>query len=262
MKNIIINGYNSYIASIFYNKYKNKLKILNYKKDINDIKLFKIFLKKKKFEYFIHFAGLSRKKCVFNKRLCSKTNFLAIKNKIDYLNTLKNKPMFIFISSSHVYDYSDKKIKEEFKKKPKDLYGELKLKSENYIRKNYNNYCILRLFNIYGKDQPSSYFVSDINKKILDNREIVIDNSIRDFINAKYVAKIIYFIISNNINDIINIGTGKGLSLLSIVKKIAQINKKKALVKIRKSSTKLVADISLLKSYGFKLKNNEKNFNI
>lgn len=262
MKKVIINGSNSFIGKNFYNKYKKKLNIYHYKKDINHQLVFKKFLKQKKFAYFIHFAGLSRVKCGNKKQLCFKTNFLAIKKNIDFFNTLKNKPLFIFISSSHIYNYSNKKIKENFKKNPKDLYGKLKLKSENYIRRNYNNFCILRLFNVYGKKQPSSYFVSDISKKISNNKLIHIDKSVRDFLNVNEVVRVIYHIIKKDITGTLNVGSGKGISLKSIVKKIAIKLKKKPVVKISDKSTKLVANISLLKLSGIKIKKNEKNFNI
>lgn len=262
MKKVVINGSNSFIGKNFYYKYKKKLKIYFYKDDINNQFLFKKFLKNKNFDYFIHFAGLSRLKCIKNKELCLKTNFLAIKRKIDFFNTLKNKPLFIFISSSHVYKYSNKKIKENSHKKPKDIYGRLKLKSENYIKKNYDNFCILRLFNVYGAKQPSSYFVPDMSKKIKTNKIIFIDKSVRDFLNVNEVVKVIFSIIQKKLNGIFNVGSGVAITLNEIVNKISIKLKKKPFIEISNHSTKLVADISLLKLHGIKIKKNEKNFNI
>ena len=129
MKHILISGYNSFIGNYFYKKYKKKYKITYYKEDINNISKFKLFTKKKKIDFFIHFAGLSRQQCDMNKKLCIKTNFLSLKKIINHFNTLKFKPNFIFISSSHVYKNSINKIKEEYKKKPESLYAKLKLSS-------------------------------------------------------------------------------------------------------------------------------------
>ena len=140
MKHILISGFNSYIGNHFCKKYKKKYKIINYKEDINNISKFKLFTKKKKIDFFIHFASLSRIQCDVNKKLCKRTNFLSIKNIINYFNTLKFKPNFIFMSSSHVYTNSSNKIREEYKKKPESLYGKLKLQSENYLKKNYKKY--------------------------------------------------------------------------------------------------------------------------
>ena len=265
MKHILISGYNSFIGNYFYKKYKKKYKITYYKEDINNISKFKLFTKKKKIDFFIHFAGLSRQQCDMNKKLCIKTNFLSLKKIINHFNTLKFKPNFIFISSSHVYKNSINKIKEEYKKKPESLYGKLKLESENYLKENYEKYCILRLFNIYGKNQPENFFIPDINKKIKLQKKIRLNKSIRDFIHVNDVVKIINFIIRKKVNDIINIGSGYGIPLSSIVKMISSQNKIKPLIKITSKNGKLIANISKLRSIGYKYKIdkiNEKNFNI
>jgi hypothetical protein len=44
-----IDGFNSYLAKNFYDKYKNKYKIYKFKSDINNIDKLKIFIIKKKF---------------------------------------------------------------------------------------------------------------------------------------------------------------------------------------------------------------------
>ena len=265
MKHILISGYNSYIGNHFFKKYKKKYKIINYKEDINNISKFKLFTKKKKFDFFIHFASLSRMQCDENKKLCKKTNFLSIKKIINHFNTLKFKPNFIFMSSSHVYKNSTYKIREGYKKKPESFYGKLKLHSENYLKKNYKKYCILRLFNVYGKNQPENFFIPDVNKKIKLQKIIRLNKSIRDFIHVDDVVKIINFIIENNINDTINVGSGCGRLLSSVVKMISSHKKIKPLVKISRKNDKLIANISKLRSIGYKskiVKINEKNFNI
>ena len=265
MKHILISGYNSFIGNCFHKKYKKIHKITFYKEDINNISKFKLFTKKKKIDFFIHFAGLSRKQCEIDKKHCMKTNFLSLKKIINHFNTLKFKPNFIFMSSSHVYKNSINKINEEDKKKPESLYGKLKLDSENHLKKNYKKYCILRLFNIYGKNQPENFFIPDINKKIKLQKTIKLNQSIRDFIHVNDVVKIINFIIKKNISDTINIGSGYGRQLSSIVKMISSQNKIKPIINITSKNDKLIANISKLRSIGYKYKIdkiNEKNFNI
>jgi len=262
MPEVIINGYKSYIAKEFKKKYQKKYKIVHYKNDINDYLFFKKFIKKKKFTHFIHFAGLSRKKCALDIDLCKKTNYDAPKNIIKNLNLLDKKPSFIFISTSHVYGNSKKKISEESKTNPKSHYAKFKLKTEKFIINNYKNYTILRLFNVYGKKQPSGYFISDMYKKIKNNEKILIDQSIRDFIHVKTVSKIINHIIKNKINGIINIGTGNPVKLIDVIHKIEKKLKKKANIKIINKSSKIISNISLLESLNFRFHKNEKNFNL
>ena len=263
MKTILINGYKGYIASNFFNRFKNKYKIIHYKKDINDIESFRNFLIGKKFSHIIHFAGFSRVNCLKNKKLCKITNHHSIKKMIDQLNILKNKPNFIFISSCHVYAQSTKKLKESSLKKPRDLYGELKLKSENYIKKNYKNSCIIRLFNVYGKNQPTGIFLTDIINKLKKNEEIQINDSIRDFIHINETLEILDFIIKKNINTIVNVGSGVGYKLKDIVKKLAsKHNTLKPLIRINKSKKDMiVADKSLLKKLGYRSRNDKKYIN-
>ena len=103
--------------------------------------------------------------------------------------------MFIFISTCHVYGKSNKKLNENSKLAPNSIYADMKLKSEKFITKNYDNYSILRLFNVYGPNQPLSFFIPDMIKKIKKNQIIEIDESIRDFIHVNTVSRIISFII-------------------------------------------------------------------
>ena len=262
MKIIAISGYKSFIGNHFYQQNKKKIRIIHYKKDINNISELKKFIIKKKITHFINFAGLSRLKCSENKSECVKTNFKSIKSIINYFNKLRNKPMFIFISTCHVYAKSNKKLNENSKLAPNSLYADMKLKSEKFITNNYKDYSILRLFNVYGPNQPLSFFIPDMIKKIKKNEIIKIDRSIRDFIHVNTISRVISFIINKKITGVINVGSGRGQSLKSIIKQIGHKIKIKPLVKVLKKKTKIVADLKLLESKGFKFKKNEKNFNI
>ena len=254
MNTIVVNGYKSFVAKNFINQYNKKYKIIHYKKDVNNFREFKEFVDKNKFSYFIFFAGLNRQKCSLDKAKCLKTNYLSVKNTIDYFNKLNNKPYFIFISTSHVYGNSKKKLKETTKPKPKNLYAKLKLRSELYLKKNYDRHCILRLFNVYGQNQPLGFFIPDIISKLKKKEEIKIDKAIRDFIHVDEVSNIINFIIKKNILSTINVGSGKGYPLKFIINKISKKNNIKPKVVYSKVSSKIVADMTLLKSFGYKKK--------
>ena len=251
---IAINGYKSFIAKNFIKKYKKKYKIIHYKKDINNLKEFKKFSIKNKFSHFIFFAGLNRQKCSVDKSKCLKTNFLSVKDTVNYFNTLSDRPHLIFISTSHVYGSSKKNLKEVSNPKPKNLYAKLKLRSENYIKKNYSKYCILRLFNVYGKDQPQGFFIPDMIDKIKKKQKIIIDKSVRDFVHVDEVSSIINFIIKKNMFSVFNAGSGIGHSLRYVINKIGKKIKAKPIISLNKTSSKIVADMSLLKSFGYKSK--------
>ena len=259
MQNIGIDGFNSYVAKNFYNKYKNKYKIHKFKSDINNFDKLKSFIIKKKISVFIRFAGMSRFKCDLNPQKCTSSNYGANKLLVDFLKETKIK--LIFISSSHVYANSNKKISEKSKIDPNNRYAKYKLKSENYIKKYLNNYLIIRVFNIYGKYQPKGYFISDIKEKIRNKKNISINNSQRDFIHVDEVSRFLSFSISKNLEGIFNLESGKSYKLANIIMMISNKMKIKCNLLIKKKSDKLVSDNTLIKKNGFKVKN-EKNFSI
>ncbi len=258
MKAICIDGYNSFVARNFYDKFKKKHKIYKFRSNINKIEKLKKFIIKKKISTYIRFAGLSRSNCDICRQECYSTNYIANKKLVDFLK--KKKIKLIFISSSHVYSYSNKKIDENCLTKPNNIYGKLKLKSENYIKKNLQNFSILRVFNIYGKNQPNGYFIPDIKQKIKNNISIKINNSYRDFINVKEVVRFINFSIKKDLKGVYNIGSGKSYNLKDVIRMISNKMKIKSNLLITKKTDKLLCNNSLIKKNGFNIKN-EKNIN-
>ena len=82
-----------------------------------------------------------------------------------------------------------------------------------------------------------------------------------DFVNQldfAEVSRIINFIIKKKISGTLNVGTGRGVSLNFLINQISKKYKFKTIVKTSKIKDKIVADISLLKSYKYKFKYNEK----
>ena len=262
MKIIAITGFNSFIGSNFYKKYKNKYKIIKYKKDINNYPLINEFIKKNNFDYFVHLAAVSRSNSIKNNKKCMKTNYYSLKKIINYLKKKKNNILFIFMSTSHVYAPTTKNIKENFKRKTSSVYGLSKMLSENYISKNYVNYCILRLFNVYGKGQKKGYFIPDVIDKIKQKKTIVINNSKRDFININEVLRILDYIISKNIRGIYNVGSGRSYYLNKIIKILGAKLKIRPYIKIHKKNDSIISDNSLIKKSGYKFLKNERYLNI
>ena len=258
MKIVCIDGFNSYLGQNFYNKYKKNYKIIRFKSNINNIKELENFINKKKISVFIRFAGLSRSNCEKNQKKCYRTNYEANKKFVNYLKNKKIK--FIFLSTSHVYKSTNKKINENFEKKPSNIYGKYKLKSENYIKKYLKNFLILRVFNIYGPNQPKGYFFSDIQEKIKNKQEILINNSYRDFIHVNEVSRFINFSLKKDLRGILNLGSGKSFNLQKIIMMLS--NKLKIPCKITKynKTDKIVSSNKLIKNIGYKIKN--ENINI
>jgi len=259
MKKIGIDGYNSFLGKNFITKYKKSLKLFKYNGDINNIKDLKKFINKKKINIFIRLASLSRSSCEKNKANCYKTNYIANKKLVDYL--IKKKIKLIFLSTSHVYKTSNKKLNERSPTKPQNKYSSYKLKTENYIKNKLQNFLIIRSFNIYGENQKSGFFIPDIRNKILNSENIIINNSVRDFVKVDDVSRFIRFSIRKNLNGIFNLGTGQSISLKRLILSISKKSNKKIKLTVNKKKDKFVNNIISLKKIGFKFKY-EKNFNI
>ena len=101
-------------------KFSKRFKIISYPYRIEDISKFKKWLKFRKFDYFIHFASITRNEEKKYKSKIKIINFDSTQKIIETLNekVIKHFKFFLFISSSHVYGHSPKKIKENNKRNP------------------------------------------------------------------------------------------------------------------------------------------------
>ena len=136
-KIVCITGSSGNLGRYFYKQYSKKYTIRKYPHRIEDINLFKQWIKKNNsINYFIHFAGISGKNYLNNKK-CLKINYLSTINILNVLKSFKLKKFkyFLYISTSHVYKFSDKKISENFLRVPNTIYGISKKKTEDFILK-------------------------------------------------------------------------------------------------------------------------------
>lgn len=143
-----------------------------------------------------------------------------------------NAPKIVFFSSGGtVYGISkSEKISESHPTHPISSHGIIKLGIEKYIEM-YGflhgiEYLILRVSNPYGERHLSKKqgFINVILRKILANEEIVIwgDGSVvRDFIYVQDLVKIVNHCCTHGAkNQILNIGSGQGISIREVLNKI------------------------------------------
>lgn len=255
--NLAITGSYGFIGSSFIKKYKKIYNIYKIKSDINVISDIKDECKKiNKIDFFLHFAGVGREKSKNFKKVYN-TNFLAVRNIIKEIKF----DHFIFSSSSHVYKFSKNLLHEESKLKPETYYGMSKLKAEKYIIKNLKNFTILRIFNIYGKNQRKGFIFKDIEENIKLGKKLKLQNEIRDFVHINEVIRSINFVIKKKINGIFNISIGKPVSFKELSKKIAKKLKKKHNLNFVSSNRKIVGSNQKLKKTGFKFRKKYENIN-
>ena len=130
-KTIAITGGDGFLGSNFYKKFKNKYRIIKYPYRIQNSKKFSSWVKENNFEIFIHFAALTRHS---NKDFKKKINNINVKSSLKIMQNIEklksNKfTFFLFISSCHVYGYSNDKIKESKSRIPQNIMVSRKSRS-------------------------------------------------------------------------------------------------------------------------------------
>ena len=141
----------------------------------------------------------------------------------------------VYASSSSVYGHQNiMPIKENASRNPINPYGQTKLDDEKLYEKyskTGTRIIGLRYFNIFGEGQTPAY--AGVITKFLDRIKkmkspiIFGDGSqIRDFIFVQDIAMANFLAMTSNVkNSLINIGTGKAITILELANMIINISK-------------------------------------
>ena len=232
------------------------------KLDLLDLKKLDNYMSKFNFDAVFHFAALS----IVNEsekkpKKYYKNNVVATKNLIETMikHNINN---LIFSSSASVYGKpTNKKISESHIMKPISIYGKNKLQIEKFLKKvgkKFNFKSIsFRYFNAAGADssgkigedhKPETHLIPKIlnsikNKKnkinVFGNNYKTKDGTcIRDYIHVNDIVSAHYIGLKKfkNKKCILNynIGSGKGYSVLEIIKTIEKITRKKLIIVYKK----------------------------
>ncbi|KFM22211.1 UDP-glucose 4-epimerase protein [Marine Group I thaumarchaeote SCGC AAA799-B03] len=188
------------------------------------------------------------------------TNCLGTAN---ILNLTKEKQAdLIYVSSCDVYGIPEYlPIDENHICNPITTYAASKSAAEQmcigFCQQNKLKLKIVRPFNTFGPKSPEYRVIPTIIRQLKHNESIKIANttSKRDFIFVDDVANAIYYISkSKNDSKIFNIGTGRTLSILEVIKMLEKILNKKVPIESPERLgpiPELQADISKLKEIGW-----------
>ena len=142
------------------------------------------------------------------------------------LDQLKEKGVqkYIFVSSGAVYGNTTVPVNEETPVQPVNLYTRSKVRLEEVVKNGPLDYLILRLASPYGGFRMTNKrqgVIPILLEKALDGEvfEMLKDEStVRDYFYITDFAKAIELLLENEVsNEIINVGSGKGYSLKSII---------------------------------------------
>lgn len=131
---------------------------------------------------------------------------------------------YIFISSGAVYGNATEPVDEEAPVNPMNLYTRSKVRLEQVVQNGPLDYLILRLASPYGGFRTTNKrqgVIPILLEKALDGQvfEMLKDEStIRDYFYITDFAQAIELLLENEVsNEILNVGSGKGYSLKSIM---------------------------------------------
>ena len=172
----------------------------------------------------ISYVTAEREIELFPKMLESNLNiFLKI---YEASKNLKNLKLMIQFGSGEEYGNITPPFKETDKEEPSSPYAIAKLITTNtalMLHRNYNYpVCIIRPANLYGKYQEKNKFIPYILEKLKNNEEILttFGEQKRDFLEVIEFVEIIKKLLKKSEKlkgEIINIGSGKSISLKEMI---------------------------------------------
>ena len=252
MKKVIVTGINGLIGQYIAYPLKNlgfevyglgtkyiKTTEFNYiKTDINNAnKLRKIF-NKIEAQYLVHLAWDMND-------LNSNNHFKFLASSINMLDYFKESggKKIVSIGTCFEYKYKTSPLKESNKLTPDTIYAKcknyLREISELYCYKNNIDFCWARIFYTYGKNENPKRLFPQIINGLKNNQRVSINHSQlkKDYMFAGDVAKAIALILNAEFSGIINICSGKAVSLKEFALTIAKNMNKENLLELKELDT-------------------------
>ncbi|MBI3074829.1 MAG: NAD-dependent epimerase/dehydratase family protein [Parcubacteria group bacterium] len=222
------------------------------KGDANNLADLKKIFKKHKIDYVFHYAACVGVLRTLENPLRVLKDIDGIKNILELSRIHKVKKV-IFSSSSEVYgEPVEIPEREDGHLNAKLPYATVKLIGEHYMNSYYEKYglptCSLRFFNVYGPRQESSAygFVTGVFiRQVLNGEPITIfgnGTQTRDFVFIEdNIAASLSALFSDKANGhVINIGTGRPVTILDLAEKIIALSCRKGKIEFLSPRTDIL----------------------
>ena len=230
-KNCVKHGLN--VFSLSTSKPKKLKKLNKVKYIIGDIKNFnklKEVLRNIEFDFIVNCGGH-----VNHKNKNQEIYDSHYRGCVNLYNFFKGQNIKSFIQIGSSSEYGDSKVphKENYLCKPKGTYGRYKLRSTNFLLRQYkkNKFptVILRFYQVYGPYQDFNRFISQLFKASIKKEKFLTSTGeqLRDFLFIDdAIDAIIKAILSNRSKgEIINIGYGLAIKLKKVMEMVKEKNK-------------------------------------
>lgn len=190
------------------------------------------------YEYIVNFAAETHvDNSILNGRPFVETNVMGTFNLLELARKHTKLKKFIQISTDEVYgDMMDNEnynriATEEFPMKASSYYSATKASSDMLVLSAHRTYglpyLITRTCNNFGEHQNNEKFIPKIIQSIKDDKEVPVygdGTQIREWIHAyDNVRRIYTLLISDEVNEIYNIGSGERYQNIEIIKMIGEI---------------------------------------
>jgi len=193
--------------------------------DLTKHKISKI-IKKFNINKVVFLSAISDTDFCYNNRKIS--NFVnCIKTRSILKELIKLNIYIIFFSTEFVFSGNKENYKENDNPNPINVYGKQKLVIENFLKKNYKNFCILRIAKTYSIEFDDktiiTSFLNDLKNK--KNTFVAASDQIFSPLYIKDLTKVVNHFLKKEIKGIYNLGGPKKYSRYAIYKKIIKYAK-------------------------------------
>lgn len=207
--------------------------------DFSDIK--RVFEKVKP-QYLLHFAWDTKP----GSYLESDLNYKWLDASLEMLKEfgLQGGKRAVFAGTCFEYEFEAKPLKEAAKTAPKTIYAKCKdglhEQAQLYCKNNDLSFGWGRIFYVYGEGEHEKRLFPHVINSLKNDQEVVITvgNLVKDYMFAADVAGAFVKFLDTNVEGIVNICSGKPITIKEIVSLIAKKTGKEHLAKFEDKQSK------------------------